>query len=114
LFKNQLIKQFLAAVLFLLFALGNTPKIALHDIIAGHKDRQLQPSSFNANQQQLIPTGFNCNIDHFVAESPFTDNPSCSDLTTNHLFKQETVERTMGILAAACIHLSLRGPPVLS
>ncbi|MBN8854637.1 MAG: hypothetical protein J0H07_22430 [Sphingobacteriales bacterium] len=52
-----------------LFALGVTPKIAIHDLVAHHQDTHL--SLDHGKAAQLNVAGFHCATDNLVVESPF-------------------------------------------
>jgi len=56
-----------------LFALGITPKIAVHALVAHHTDRHL--SVWQATKDQLNKDGFHCRVDNLVVELPYIHCP---------------------------------------
>jgi hypothetical protein len=55
-----------------LFALGITPKIAIHALVAHHIDKHLDLD--HAKADQLNKAGFHCATDNLVVEFPFVDH----------------------------------------
>jgi hypothetical protein len=105
-FFQRIIAFFVLAV----FAFSITPKIALHDFVANHKDT---PIKSNAQKQaQLHNAGFNCNADNLVVESPFTD-PQEPDLTSlSGSPSPKNAENFLVIIGRDLYLAHLRGPPV--
>ena len=67
--KSRHLKKCSAALLLIIFSLAITPRIALHNWFAHHKDSNGHlPAD---NRQQLSTAGFNCNCENLVAESHF-------------------------------------------
>jgi hypothetical protein len=111
--KNKIIRQFTAIALLLLFVLGNMPKQWMHDLFANHVDYKNgiveQPHNTNVYQ-----SSFHCQTDHFIVESPFTNDlpPMLTDRLVGYLqyknlpYNFSTVDHHRQI--------ALRGPPVFS
>jgi hypothetical protein len=95
--------------MLLLFTLSITPRQWLHDAVTGHKHSYAAQSKDTAIQTSK--TSFQCNWDHQLVESPFTDQPDFqlahpvithSSRITYHTLSEYSAQRT---------HSSLRGPP---
>jgi hypothetical protein len=69
LIANQTIRKIVSGILICLFALSNTPKILIHDLIAKHRD--YLSWNHDIKGPQVNKAGFNCHFENFVAESPF-------------------------------------------
>jgi hypothetical protein len=107
--ESKTIRKILSSFLICLFAFGITPKVILHDLVADHVD-----FSFSAQKDSgpnIHISGFNCQIENFVAESPFTDN--CQELavipaTYYTVLKSQLYNR---IFSQPIFYSELRGPP---
>ena len=69
--NNRIIRPSLAGVLLALFALGITPRIAIHALVAHHTDTHL--SLKYGHTDQYNKADFHCAIDSLVVEFPFLD-----------------------------------------
>ena len=95
--------------MILLFAFCVTPKKLLHDLIADHNDTPFSVGS--SSQQQFDYSGFRCNCDNLVVESPFITEVVA--LTTPVLFSYGNYSTPI-LQQAAKVHpfdIELRGPP---
>jgi len=110
LYKNKIIRQFTALALLLLFVLGNTPKLWVHDLFASHVDYKngiVEPTHPTNGYQ----SSFHCQTDHFVVESPFTNDAQALLISNsvsyiqfkNALYNFHTIDQ--------CCPPALRGPP---
>ncbi len=68
LLSHPTIRRFLSGFLLVLFAFSVTPKILLHTLVVHHKDIPVSISDFKG---QVSKSGFRCNVENTVAESPF-------------------------------------------
>ncbi len=67
--KQSVIRQLLAFVLLLVFALGNAPKLYLHDLVAQHTDG---PSCEKNHQARVLhQQAIHCHCDDLVVSAPF-------------------------------------------
>jgi hypothetical protein len=69
--NNRIIRPLLAGALLALFALGITPKIAIHALVAHHTDTHLSLKYGQADQYNKAD--FHCSTDNLVVEFPFLD-----------------------------------------
>lgn len=67
--KKIAIYKSLAGFMLVLFAFSITPKLILHDLFARHKDLAAVSSSDDLARISL--SGFRCNCENLVVESPF-------------------------------------------
>ena len=65
----RIIRPILAGSLLALFALGITPKVAIHALVADHTDSHLSLKYGQADQYNYA--GFHCATDNLVVEFPF-------------------------------------------
>ena len=107
--KSQSIKKFSATLLLIVFVLGITPRITLHNWFAHHKDSSYQlPAN---NRQQLSTAGFNCNCENLVAESQFAafSTTILFDVCIDHY---RYFQRISSVATISLDHQHLRGPPL--
>ena len=75
--------------MLIVFAFSVTPRILLHSLVADHRDTPRKHN--NSTEQQLSKTGFNCNCDNLVVESPFVNNYVSIELQlTQQFFEKKT------------------------
>jgi len=111
--KNKIIHQFAALAMLLLFVLGNMPKQWMHDLFANHIDYKngiVEPT----HPTNVYQSSFHCQTDHFIIESPFTnDVPSILiDRSVNYVQFQSALYN-FHTVDHQC-QPALRGPPVFS
>jgi hypothetical protein len=70
--NNRIIRSLLTGFLLALFALGMTPRIAIHALVAHHTDTHLSLKYGHADQYNKA--GFHCATDNLVVEFPFLDH----------------------------------------
>jgi hypothetical protein len=70
--NNRIIRPLLTGVLLALFALGITPRIAIHALVAHHTDTHL--SLQYGHTDQYNKADFHCATDNLVVEFPFLDH----------------------------------------
>ena len=106
---KQWLRRSISAVLLLLFALSITPKKVLHDIIVNHQDDisyQLRSTPV------IVKSGFHCNIENLVAESPFTETETVSLPLPVTDFIQYNEVPGIALHFVTAFHYTLRGPPL--
>jgi hypothetical protein len=111
LYNAPVIKKLCAFLLLLIFAFSITPKKALHDLIADHKDKSFSSSS---GILQFNKAGYQCKCDNTVAGSPFTHQGSSVEVSSfkfnngyNHVIPD-------GCYSFNQFFFELRGPPLTS
>ena len=109
--KNQSIKKIVAASLLIVFAFSITPTIVFHNWQADHTDTVKKPIATKG--EQLGKKTFNCQCDHIVAESPFTEPVANFNPAPAQSFSLIKVELQVRINASQHYFYSLRGPPTV-
>lgn len=109
--RSQWMSRSISLMLLLLFALSITPKKTLHDILVHHQDEIV-----NCHQQEaaVSKSGYHCDTDNWVAESPFTGEQPVTQFTQPlpvFIQADDAVNASLHSLSAS--HISLRGPPVI-
>jgi hypothetical protein len=108
--ENRYIRVFLAGLLFIVFAVGITPRQYLHDIFAKHKDSK---AVIDHSNNSVGKSRYYCTCDDLVAESNFL----CSEVPYEvHL---TSVTSSIAVLEVRFSSVSpfyslLRGPPAIS
>ncbi|MBS1605788.1 MAG: hypothetical protein JST42_24225 [Bacteroidetes bacterium] len=108
--RLRTIRHLLAVVMLALFALGITPKIAVHALVARHTDRHLALASQRTDL--LTRAGFFCRVDSLVVELPCFSFPVSFSLAPPRVFSTGR-----GVRAADQYYFlppfifGLRGPP---
>jgi hypothetical protein len=106
------IRRISAGILLLLFAFSLTPKKTLHDFFAHHKDIPLKYGDTKA--EQLCQSGFTCNCENLVVESPFTATMVSIELQTPVIVgstQYRMIRSTFRKLPP--LYFELRGPPAV-
>jgi hypothetical protein len=107
--NHILIKKLLGGVMLVVFGFSVTPKILLHNLVADHRDT---PRTQNyTNEQQLSKTGFNCNCDNLVVESPFVNNYVPIELQLTRQFFETQIVYIDRFYSVDFFYFKLRGPP---
>lgn len=108
--KSQWLRRCISAVLLLLFALSITPKKTLHDILVHHQDEI-------ADHHPTVPTithsGFHCDTDNWVAESPFTGEETPVIPQPLPVFIHFNDAVNISLHSITTFYFSLRGPPAI-
>jgi len=91
--------------------LGITPRQALHDMAAGHKDEVAKKVSLDI---QYSKGGFHCDCNSMVATSPFSEPQSCTFPGFKKEHSESSVERVIHFFDSEDFQFSLRGPPFIS
>lgn len=110
-YKNKVIRQITALALLLLFVLGNTPKQWVHDLFASHVDYKngiVEP----AQPTNVYQSSFHCQTDHFIVDSPFTND--AQSILINSLVGYLQFKNALYNIHTVDHHSQpvLRGPPV--
>ena len=108
--KNN-IKQIVAAVLLLVFMLGATPKIFLHDAVITHTHQQKNVYKCSHHHINISAQGFNCQVDSMVVEMPFIIalEPSFLFIAKPHNSHYERLCNSF--ISIKSVFAFLRGPP---
>ena len=110
-YKNQLIRRFIAGGMLLLFAISVTPKQLFHDVITGHKHSYLK---YEGAVNFHSPTNnFQCNWHNDAVESPFTEQPGFTFTDPLPLYSSYFNSNTCSYYSADHFFSPLRGPPSL-
>ncbi|PWT76121.1 MAG: hypothetical protein C5B59_07265 [Bacteroidetes bacterium] len=107
--KHPIIKRALAGFMILLFAFCVTPKKLLHDLIADHRDTPFSLAS--PSQQQIEYSGFRCNCDNLVVESPFIPAIEPAALFISFFYKESSSPASHQAEPAYYFDIDSRGPP---
>jgi len=92
-----------------LFALGITPKVVIHTLVANHKDTHL--ASDHGKTDQFNKAGFHCTIDNLVVESPFLNSLLSIESELPKCFAAKTLSPYKDHLSFSHFIFGLRGPP---
>jgi hypothetical protein len=105
------IRNVLAGFFLLLFAFCITPKRTLHNLVANHTDGRTGVKSKGPYQSQIGRSGFNCQLDNLISESPFVEDTQIpfTLLVSDFLTYQEKQAGSFYVSAFFCS--GLRGPP---
>ncbi|MBO9631656.1 MAG: hypothetical protein J7578_00965 [Chitinophagaceae bacterium] len=106
---KQWLRRSISAVLLLLFALSITPKKVLHDLLVHHQD----DISYHHDAPTIIKSGFHCDTENNVAESPFTGEEPASIPEPPPVFISVNDAVSSSIHSFGVFHFLLRGPPAL-
>jgi hypothetical protein len=107
--NNNIIRKLFGAFMLMVFAFSVTPKILLHNLVADHRDT---PRSHNSSkEQQLSKTGFNCNCDNLVVESPFINDFAAVRLSDQPEFAKRHITFINDFSFPFLFYFRLRGPP---
>jgi hypothetical protein len=110
--ETSTIRSIITGFLLLVFALGITPKLTLHNLIATHKDGS---SAVKKNGQTAVGKyAFNCQCENQVIESPFMANLDCFVLSNTQFFTSFENDFTENYLAQHLFGFTLRGPPTVA
>ena len=99
----------IAGVLLILFAFSITPKKVLHDLVVDHADTIV--SDHSEEFSHFHTTGFHCNLDNLVAESPFTAQHDHFEFIPVLSFPVQQEAFLYSYYADTCFFSELRGPP---
>ena len=96
-----------------LFALGITPKIAVHALVARHTDRHLALGQMKTDL--LTRAGFFCRVDNLVVELPLLWFPVDFAPSAPRVYREEYEQRADHQYHSFDFFLfGLRGPPSLA
>jgi hypothetical protein len=99
--------------MLLLFAFSITPRVYLHDLFANHED--LATYSAPDGEDELSVSGFQCNTQNQVAESPFTGHSLQVAIASPVLYPTATTQHLItNVRLQVPLVASLRGPPAIA
>ena len=107
--RKGIIRNLLAGLMLILFALSIMPKKTLHDLIANHKDTPFKSNSSKALQFNL--SGFSCKCDNLVVESPFIIDIAPVEIAISPANLLQFSEITNNFNFGHHFYIELRGPP---
>jgi len=96
--------------MLVLFALSITPKIAVHALVAHHKDSHLVVS--HDKTDQINKAGFHCQVDNLVVELPYLSYPISIPLVIPVSFRTYQIRIDHPFYSSNHFIFRLRGPPV--
>lgn len=108
--NNKFLKRGLAFVLLFLFTLSITPKKILHDLVTNHQDKTSVIND-DSPYSQISNSGYKCNTENLVAESPFAPHNHLIELGTLPIFGTFHASLQQLQLTTSVIFSGLRGPP---
>jgi hypothetical protein len=94
--------------MLILFGFSVTPKLALHKLLANHKDSS--PSAIGADAQ-LTRSGFHCDVENLVVEGPFLFENTTIAINNPVLFATYQNKPTHNFYSTDNFVSCLRGPP---
>ncbi len=109
----KIIKQLSAALLLLLFLVGNTPKQWLHNIFANHTDYK-KDAALNNDIAGIYKLRYHCQCDQPVIESPFVISVSAFTLSKTRQYLAYQSPPYVFVNTNHPVHFSLRGPPTVN
>lgn len=99
----------ISLMLLVLFALSITPKKTLHDLLVHHQDDLV---NFHQQEPTVSQSGYHCDTENWVAESPFTGEQQASLLTQPlPVFIQVNDAVNASLHSLPILYAALRGPP---
>lgn len=110
-FKDQLTRKILAAVILIVFAFSITPAIIFHNWLADHADTVKKPS--DTNREQVGKKLFHCQCNNFVAESPFTEPAVLFTSPAVKLISSVKIDYKLLLISFPDYFYLLRGPPAV-
>jgi hypothetical protein len=96
--------------MLVLFAFSITPKKILHDLVADHKDTPVKTS--DSKTPQFDVSGFRCNCDNLVVESPFLNEGPALEIILTSFYFTPPVETDNNLSVVHLYYATLRGPPL--
>jgi hypothetical protein len=109
-YKNQTIRSLVSGLLLLLFTFSITPKKWLHDLIADHKDFY---SNASGDHLQFIKSGFRCDCENLVVNTPFIHVDGPKELVITKFFPVYLHTTINNCDAGHLFFFYLRGPPLV-
>ena len=92
-----------------LFALGITPKVLIHALVAHHTDTHLALDHDKGDQ--FNKAGYHCTIDNLVVESPFLDHTISVEWGIKKYLPDHQPVPLRDHLSTFHLNFRLRGPP---
>lgn len=95
----------------MLFAFGITPKLTLHNLVATHKDVKAKNVHVAHSDTQIAKSGFNCQCDNLVIESPFVNTYTAIQVSPVIVFATYQKVFVETVFSTVMYRSPLRGPP---
>lgn len=92
-----------------LFVLSITPRLYLHDWLADHTDTSYNKTE--AGKAHVGKAGFSCDVNSWVATSPFIEQEVMSEILLFSRYRQLVLHFPSQIIAQTHFLFELRGPP---
>lgn len=109
--KKIFIEKILALFLLVLFAFSITPKKLLHDVFADHIDSKCKLDHSHDLNGQITTSGYNCQTDNLVIESPFENVSFTVTLFVPCFYTQQNDSSIRNLFSSDHFIFGLRGPP---
>lgn len=109
--KKRSTRRWVSAFLLFVFIFSSTPRQWLHNLVTNHQDTYI---NVTADKLILTTSGFHCNCDNLVVQSPFINYDGPADLTIPAFFVLYQAAAIPGFISAPHLFSELRGPPVIS
>jgi hypothetical protein len=107
-YRNQTIRNLVSGLLLCLFTFSVTPKQWLHNIFADHKDFY---SNATGDHLQFTKSGFRCDCDNLVVNTPFIQVDGPGELTIGQFFQNYQGTTICNCNTGHHFLFHLRGPP---
>ncbi|MBV9986121.1 MAG: hypothetical protein JO301_00460 [Chitinophagaceae bacterium] len=110
LLRIPVIRSFVAAFVFAVFAFSITPKRWLHNVVATHRDGRADRSPAS-DKDQLSRATINCPCDNFIAEAPFLHQDNVIAVVKSFICLDHQAVPGTGFISSYLFCSGLRGPP---
>ena len=97
--------------MLVLFGFSVTPKLLLHSLLAHHKDISSRSVSKNT---EITTSGFHCDVENLVVESPFLFENITVSFNTPVVFAKYQNKPTHNFCSTENLVSCLRGPPSIA
>lgn len=111
--QHIILKNISGAIILFAFLLSITPKQALHNLAAHHKDQSARKIN-DTGKLQFNEFGFNCDCNSIVATSPFTEiffKPEIPKLIHFSFYRKNIL---IPLSSSDHFYFKLRGPPAVA
>ena len=109
--KNSWLYRSTAFVMLFLFTLSITPRLYLHDWLANHTDSVFKET--DTGKAQVCIRGFSCDVNNWVATSPFIEQEGSPDILLFSVYQQLVLHFPSQMIAQTPFFFELRGPPAI-
>ena len=108
-YKNQTIRRVVSGLLLCFFTFSATPKKWVHDLFANHKDFY---TSATGKHVQFVNTGFHCDCDNLIVNTPFLQVDGPKESVSLKLFGSHESFTFADFHTGHSFVFHLRGPPI--